>query len=389
MVSPNKKGSLPAGRRWLFRGLSLLVGLLLALLLLEAGLWIFGPDSLRPGKKQLLVSHKPFARYYCYDSNPNQEFSRRPETGKGKWTLYDYNVPPRKLSIKRLVDTPWCTEEKVSSAGLRDREFAREPPAGVLRIAGIGDSFAQGEGVPVQLSLFKQVERELGQGFEVINGARPGVSTSAEVPLWFNLVRDFQCTRTIVVFIINDIELTPKLRERMETVNDLINLRESRSRKRAARGQLMLRKVRLLRLTSTWLTNRRVRDETIQWYRDMYSTEQNGQNLLNLRGAFGTMSSAIPANRTVLVLYPLMEGLESGYPFTRAHAQVKKLAEEVGLPTLDLAPVFAGFESRKLQVHPVDHHPNGRAHKIAAQAIVYWLKKGVPWFLKQEGGQRR
>lgn len=374
---------IPPKRQWLYRGLSVLVGLFLALALMEAALWIIGVDPSRRGRKLLLVRDKPFVRYYCYNSNPHKEFSKRPDISRGKWTLYDYNIPPSQLPLKQLADTPWCTEEKVSSADLRDREYTREPPPGVLRIAGVGDSFAQGEGVPVHLSLFKQMERELGEGYEVLNGARPGVSTAAEVPLMFNLVRDFQCTRTIVVFIINDVETTEELRRRVQNVNDLINIREPAKKKTLSARRLVLDKIRVFNFTASWLNHYRVRKATIRWYHDLYSEKVNGPNLRHLGGAFGTMSSAVPNNRTVLVIYPLMEGLKTGYPFKEIHKKVKAMAADTGMPVLDLAPVFESWEDRDLQVHPVDHHPNGRAHKIAAKFIVMWLRKVVPSFLRR------
>ncbi len=368
-------------RWWIFRVVAVFMGLVLALALGEVTLRVLGANPSSLGKKQLLVREKPFARYYCYNSNPNGEFRKKPDIKKGKWSLYDYNIPPKRLAIEKLADTPWCTEEKVNKAGLRDREFARVPPAGVLRIAGIGDSFAQGEGVPLRLSLFKQIERELGQGYEVINGARPGVSTAAEVPLMFNLVRDFKCTRTIAVFIINDIELTQKLRERMATVNDLINVRERTPRTPPGIAVRVFNSIRLLSVTSAWIRHGRIRDATVKWYRDMYSKETNGENLMHLRGAFGSLAGAAPNNQTVLVIYPLMESLESEYPFTEIHKQIKDLASHTGMHVLDLLPIFQGHTTSELQVHPVDHHPNGKAHAIAAKAIVYALRNGVPGFL--------
>lgn len=373
---------IPPRRRLLYRGMAMLVGLFLALLLLELGLRLVGVDPSKRGRKQLLVREKPFVRFYCYNSNPNGELSRRPDISKGKWKLFDYNLPPTQLPLKELAETPWCVEEKVNSGGHRDREYTKEPAPGVLRIAGIGDSFANGEGVPLHLSLFKQMERELGEGYEVINGARPGVSTAAEVPQMFNLVRDYQCTRTIVIFIINDVESTEELRRRVQTVNDMINIREPKKKTLSAR-RLIVDKVRVLSFTSALLSHSRVRGTTIQWYHDLYDEKLNGPNLRHLSGAFGTMSSAVPNNRTVMVIYPLIEGLKAGYPFKKIHKKVKAMAEDTGLPVLDLAPVFSEWEDHELQVHPVDHHPNGRAHKIAAKFIVMWLKKVVPKFLER------
>ena len=46
----------------------------------------------------------------------------------------------------------------------------------------------------------------------------------------------------------------------------------------------------------------------------------------------------------------------------------------------DLAPVFAGRDTASLWVHSVDHHPNGKAHGLAAGAIAEWLRT-IPGFL--------
>ena len=54
------------------------------------------------------------------------------------------------------------------------------------------------------------------------------------------------------------------------------------------------------------------------------------------------------------------------------------------MPVLDLAPFFEGRKTSALQVHPADHHPNGKAHRIAAEAIVGWLRDEVPGFLAPE-----
>ena len=83
----------------------------------------------------------------------------------------------------------------------------------------------------------------------------------------------------------------------------------------------------------------------------------------------------------MLVLYPLMFGFEGGYPLQFVHDRVREMAEAEGLAVLDVAPVFDGQSTRDLQVHPVDHHPNGRAHGLAARALAEWLRSDVPGFL--------
>jgi len=70
--------------------------------------------------------------------------------------------------------------------GLRDRPFGPKPP-GVVRVLGLGDSFAFGWGVANEESLFKVLERQLNQGggrsFEVVNAGIPGFGTYEELRL--------------------------------------------------------------------------------------------------------------------------------------------------------------------------------------------------------------
>jgi hypothetical protein len=57
------------------------------------------------------------------------------------------------------------------------------------------------------------------------------------------------------------------------------------------------------------------------------------------------------------------------------------MARDAGIPVLDLAPAFAGMDTESLRVHPTDHHPNGKAHAIAARAIADWVMEELPGFL--------
>jgi hypothetical protein len=54
------------------------------------------------------------------------------------------------------------------------------------------------------------------------------------------------------------------------------------------------------------------------------------------------------------------------YPFATIHAKIRELSEGRAVPTIDLLPAFTGYMQNELIVHPVDYHPNGHAHKIAA-----------------------
>jgi hypothetical protein len=69
-----------------------------------------------------------------------------------------------------------------------------------------------------------------------------------------------------------------------------------------------------------------------------------------------------------VVHFPLMHRLDA-YPVTDIEECVASAAREAEIPYLDLTPSFAGQDARTFWVHPVDRHPNAKAHAIAAQAL--------------------
>ena len=74
----------------------------------------------------------------------------------------------------RYQSTEFNTAYRISSAGLRDREFAVPKPGGTFRILMLGDSFTEGDGVETQETFSKRLESMLSGRFgegrvEVIN----------------------------------------------------------------------------------------------------------------------------------------------------------------------------------------------------------------------------
>ncbi|MBX9792122.1 MAG: SGNH/GDSL hydrolase family protein [Pirellulales bacterium] len=385
---PGKQTPLPrTGRgRW-FRASALLLGLALGMAATEVALRAL---DIHPSKmliKRYLMGNDVGSIYWCYPDNPHGEFRPVPVVSYGNWVLKIMKMPRMvEIPLSRLRETPWCVEYHTSPQKLRDREFGPRP-SGVLRVAGVGDSFAAGEGVPIERSLFKRIETELGTGYEVANAAQPGHGTRDELERLRFLASKLDCQRGIVVWIANDVGRTPELEARQDYVNDLVLLRDERLQdddQRWYRGRSRLIDLvdSRLHLWSARDDLARVTADTIQWYRDCYDPTKNGENLRQFEADLAAIA-AVPGCQSVLVLYPMLEGIESGYPLADVHAYVARAATRAGLPVLDLAPVFRGERSSDLWVHPVDHHPNGHAHELAAAAIVDWLRRDVPGFLER------
>lgn len=365
----------------LFRVASLGLGSLLGLVLAELIVRGVGFEPVRiPTKRVLYRESQPSVKFHCYSSNPHGDFRPVPDLDQGTWHLETYTFEPRPVPLGRIDETPWCVKYELSSRGIRDREYAPEPAEDVVRVACVGDSFVFGEGVPIEKTLPRQIERRLGEPYQVINGGQVGVNTEQELTVLSKLVEQAHCRRAIFVFIPNDVVLTHRLLDRQKYINDLIVFRQTYLQEYES-DAWYTGHLQLFRLVGGAWTRRRIKQETIQWYLDSYDPDHNRSNLRMLEAAIHSLAE-IPNCRVAFVLYPLLVDLEENYPLAPIHRKVAAMAREAGLPVLDLAPVFAGRQAESLWVHPSDRHPNGKAHALATEAVVEWLHQEEPEFLK-------
>jgi hypothetical protein len=370
------------GRTWLLRIFSLTLGLVFAVLIAEIVARVAGIEPPRAlSKRQLMERSNQSTVYHCYPSNPSGELAPLPDTTRGDWQLKTYGFVPTQLPLDQVSETPWCVQYNYSSKLIRDREYPLDPPQGVQRWVCIGDSFVFGEGVPEQLSLPRQLESMLGKGHEMMNAGVVGFNTQEEVGVLRKVTEEAHCSRAVFVFIANDILLTPRLEYQQKYINDLILLRDSRLETFESESWYTGH-LKVLHLAGGNLAMQRIKRQTIQWYLDSYDAAHNQANLQTLRQNIRSLSEVADC-RVAFVLYPLMEGFENGYPLTAVHQTVAEFARDAGLPVLDLAEAFAGMDADELTVHPTDHHPNGKAHTIAARAITDWLRN-VPGFLDDQ-----
>ena len=118
----------------------------------------------------------------------------------------------------------WWTNEgeayiKINNDGLRDREHSKTKPSNTLRIAVLGDSFAEALQVPMEMAFWAVTEQKLqgckafgGQQVEVINFGVSGFSTARELITLRQRV--WQYSPDIIVLVVttgNDIEDNSRL----------------------------------------------------------------------------------------------------------------------------------------------------------------------------------
>lgn len=333
-----------------------------------------GADA-RGAKVLLSVPGDHRLAYHCYPTNPGGAFEPAPDVRSGAWELRLQSLVPERIPLDRLPASPWCVRYDRSPQGLRDRSYPLDPPGGAPSVvAVVGDSFTLGEGVALPGTLSRTLERVSDGRVKFLNAGSSGAALPEEIVMLEKLRDRLGVRRAIVVYVLNDVPLDAALEAEQSSIHDLINVRAG-----AAYGEdeSSSRFVAFVRRT---LRVAEAGNRTIAWYAKSYDPEHNAVGLRRLERQLARLAK-IEDVEVLLVVYPLLESLDD-YAFEAAHARVAQMAEAAGLPVLDLQDAFRGRDAANLWVHPIDHHPNGEANRIAADAIHAWLKAHHSSFLR-------
>ena len=261
---------------------------------------------------------------------------------------------------------PYGVPFSYNSRGFRDREFTPKPTGG-KRIAFVGDSFTEAQGVVEQDSAVRLVEGRLRREEPALEAWNVSVRGHDFPDLELLVEAALELSPDVVIFamVLNDGERGPELAARWPRVNDWIMVRPpspSWLERHSFFAAFVAQRVELFQ------TSR----ETTAWYQALYSDE-NQAGWMRTRAALRRIQAKCRARGAALgiALWPLVVGLEEGatYPFEAAHAQIKKGVERVGIPFVDLLPSLRGRDSASLWVHPSDLHPNERAQALVAPVL--------------------
>lgn len=247
---------------------------------------------------------------------------------------------------------------RISSQGLRDREYSLEKPAGVYRILMLGDSTTLGWGVKVEDTAAKVLERELGPGFEVINSGVGNYGTVQEVAYYKTRGRLFHPDLVILQYFINDPEPVPARRE----------------------GWLLDHSYLLAFSVSRWDGLLRVlgkRPDWRQYYASLYDEKNEGYQ--RARGALAELARSVrwDGARLVVAILPELRVIEGDYPFERETRLIKDALAAEGVPVIDLIEGLRGHgPERELWVTRLDPHPNAKANALIAKQLLGWVRQG-------------
>jgi hypothetical protein len=269
-------------------------------------------------------------------------------------------------------------EVTTNALGFRERAFDPIKPAGIYRIAAVGDSFTFGNGIRQQERYSDVLQAQLPSHFEVLNFGVAGANTPEHRLLVQRLLRDVHPDFILLQWYVNDVEDDdaigrPSFRALMP-YRPLHNwLNNTSALYTVANMQWAETQVTLGMTTSyTDYLQRRlgdphspdsIRDRDL--LRDLVSSAQRAQ---------------VPIG---IVLFPDTAGdLGEGYPFAYLHERVLDVCRERGITCLDLREDFARIKDRQsLWANRLDHHPSAKANAIAAERI---LQTFSPAWARQE-----
>ena len=279
-------------------------------------------------------------------------------------------------------------EYRVNDLGLRGPETTTVKPAGVRRVAVLGDSIAFGYWVSDEQAFARQLEALLnapsvnGGRIEVLNFGVPGYNLEQEIQALRSKALAFSPDLVVVLFCLNDLEGLFSY--------ELGLVQERTERGRTIPGRVREWLVARSRLFS-WLEYRLTELEARRHFvkaknpleGPLYAAAVSQQQQV-LRGQLAVLRSLLASHGIpgMLVVVPVLGDRFERYPHRDLHRAVVEVAESESLGAVDLLDCFSAYEFRDLRVDVV--HPSPLGHRVAAHAVRDalcargWLCSGVP-----------
>ena len=266
----------------------------------------------------------------------------------------------------------------INSHGLRGREVDLLPPPNTMRILLLGDSFTYGEGVEEDDTFSNQLEQLLNTStmkdmgslrYETINAGVSGYNTHDEYIYLKNRWMAFSPDLVLIVFYLNDAYDDSKFYSLITGAGTGASLEYNDAFKSHSR-------------VVEWVVNSWKRLRVAKQVKNIYHTQFSDNPFIegyDWNDSRRALAQAAELTRKYgvrlgLVIFPELYELTEKYPFRQIHRRVREAAEGLGIPVLDLLDAYMGEDPETLWVHATDHHPNARAHQMAAKEIMHFLK---------------
>jgi GDSL-like lipase/acylhydrolase family protein len=327
-----------------------------------------GPGELYSPRERLFLD--------CYPSNPRGYF----DIDLSRAGVRErYQAEGVKGVDQVAARAPFAVEFRYNTLFFRERELGPKA-AGVTRVVLLGDSFTEGQGVKEADTTARRLEALLRSSgdrhWEVLNCARRGADFPSLYKI-FEKVLPYEPDVVVHAMVLNDAERPPEFDGRRGHLDDWIL-----DRRRLLAGETSVpRSVvssRLAEFVADRVQTWRIGRETTRWYLDLYAAP-NAQGWARTQEAMRQMDHRLRerGGRLLVASWPLLVDLDT-YPFAAADQTIARFCTGAGIPRVDLREALSGRSAESLWVHPVDHHPNEIAHRLAAEALAAPVRALAP-----------
>jgi len=343
----------------------------ISLLLAEAALRLLG---VAPARYQQPVHLETTDKRHGVDLYPDDP------SGSFHLDLREADVRARLIAETTLSEletryprTPHAVPGRYSAELCRGAEMGGPDPARP-RVIFIGDSFTEGQGVYEEDTFVAVLAARFPEA-ELLNCGRRGYDFP-RLREWLTLRLEDQPDVVIYAMVLNDPHQSEAFRARQAFLDDWIL--DRRRMITEGDGSPPPWEPRLFSLVADRIDGARVNDETQRWYRDMVEAP-NAEGWLQTLDDIEAMRVATEAEGASFhfALWPLMSSLERDYPFEDTHHTITDAIGMRDVDIVDTLPAFEGEATESLWVHPADHHPNARAHRIFADAIEPMVRRAL------------
>lgn len=235
-------------------------------------------------------------------------------------------------------------------------------------ILGLGDSFAFGTGVKYDDLFLVRLEDMLarsGRNLRIKNCAVPGANIGFIFETCLKETRSHAYPLVIYGFVLNDLGVPDKDKIIGTDFIDQNNGGYTYNpwRKRFA----------IINFICTRIEKTRLNNVTIKAYLKAFEPENATKKLKHFKGLADHIKEG--GGHFLVVIFPLLYDF-SDYPFAKCHEVISEFCAKNQIQVLDLLPAFSKHEAKDLWVNPTDHHPNEKAHQIAAEELFRVLENG-------------
>ncbi|MFQ5494939.1 MAG: SGNH/GDSL hydrolase family protein [Phycisphaerae bacterium] len=280
--------------------------------------------------------------------------------------LFDIRPPPPPRASSLDSDE---VDNTLNALGIREPWDALPPGDRRLRVAFLGDSMVYGHSVAAEETFVHRLEEMLQKDWETgvvtMNFGFPVTAPGEQLEKYLPLREALHPDVVVQVVYLNDLGVMMhfQLYQIYRTRDDELTLGRA--------SYLLYYLEKQIRYWSAWR-------QTINYFRGGDNPVMRAKNWARFEKDVRACKAAVEEDGAVyaLVLFPWLVRLDD-YLLTDVHERMRRFAERLGVPYLDLLEVFAGRDEAALRVSPINEHPTPLGHAIAAERLARFLREEI------------